>query len=187
MLPTVKEQCVTSSRINRCVSVYARRLLRVYRRSSELGDLTNELWIAVFEAVEKRYHPGAVLEKIACDAVYSKYGHMLPHNGERVINKKKVHLIHNETTYLDETNSRIDSSYELIEAQCTLDQIEQSLNRRYAESRVYRIAVLQLRYFRRGYNETEFCKKTGTPRSTSDRVFSTVVQKEWEKLNAEAI
>lgn len=179
MPKSLKELCYSDPDIAKYVNKTATKLHRVYKGVTDVEDLEHDLWIRVFEAMDRRYTPDKPLAEFVKSSVYSAYGNMLPTSG-RLLQQGKLML--NQNTYSHDTSEynnaafTLDKNYEVVECRFTLDQIAFDLKSRYEEARYYKLGYEQLKYFRENYttDRAAFSRKFGISTSYSQYIFDWV-------------
>jgi hypothetical protein len=187
MPKSLKEICYLDQNLNRKVTRFAWKLQRVYANVESFEDSKHNLWVKLFEALE-RYDGKKPLLEFAHSAVYSSYGNMLPrtYGSTRNIKKKKqtddVPLVGYE--YLPS----YDAQYDVIDARFTLEQIDRDLRQRWEKSRCYVIAQKQIEYlYNTGCGElSTFAKQSGFP-ARSVYYAQEIIRQVAEKYSSKAI
>jgi len=143
MSQALMQKCVDDEEVQKYVHHFGVKLHGIYPKLLEVEDAENELWLSVFRAVRERYEPEKPLILFAKRAVFSRYGSMFKPQ------KNNARLL-NEHAISDTDAPYNDPSYNIIDAEFTLDQIEKDLRKHAATSRQYLLAMRTLKLLRRG-------------------------------------
>lgn len=162
MPKSIKEICYLDRNLNRKVTRFAWKLHRIYANLESFEDSKHNLWVKLFEALD-RYDGKKPLLEFAHDAIYSSYGNMLPRtNGStRHLQKKKTTDEVSLVGYEDIPS--YDVQYDVIDARFTIQQIDHDLRQRWEQARCYVIAQKQIEYlYSTGCGELSvFAKQSG--------------------------
>jgi len=172
--------CTNSTDVQKYIQHFGRKINRVYPRLLDREDAENELWVAVFRAIRERFKPHMRLIPFAMNAVFSQYGSMIKRRGN-------VTRLMNERVDTDVEVTQIDRSYEEIEVNFTLDQIEHDLMMRAKAGRQYRYAFRTFGMLRNGATIRECCEKLEISKQYGYKLFHEIIRESGEKYQENTI
>ena len=170
MSQELMQKCLDSETLQQCVRRFGYRLHHRYPTLLELEDAENDLWEAIFQAVQYRYSIFIPLIPFAVRAAYSRYGDMT------LKRRNRARLLEEQMLTLKDTKLYEDSCFEVVETGYTLDQIERSLKRRASESRQYQFAVRTLELMRKGETLTQSSQTLHVSKTYSYKIFDEVIR-----------
>jgi hypothetical protein len=162
-------QFVKNESVCRYLSHFAKKLSVVYPLGLGYSDAKNELWLAIFEAINKRWDTTKDVFLFAQREIFSKYGNMINSKNRKQHMYEKSILI-SETSEWNELaesgiiKKNINRSYDsihydfeisLIEAKMELDNIEKALNKRVEERHCIQLIPLIFKRLRLGMDSNE--------------------------------
>jgi len=187
MLENLKNQCMNYGLLVRQIRNYAKIVSNYHRNYGspiyDVSDIENDLWVAVFEAIDGRYAPEIPLLDFSLRVAYSKYGSMVrkfQRHGKIIT---FVDLEPEFCTPLPLVHPDYDYFENRVHVKFTLDQIERDLKNRYAKSRYYRIAITQFQCLRKGMCFENVSKKLKLPNTTCIRVFNRITKRHAKKYS----
>jgi len=180
MSQALMQACIENRTIQKYVHHFAVKVHETYPRLLDVEDAKNDLWIAVFRAIQKRYTKQKPLIQFAKSAVFSQYGSMVKKRGNAA---RRLH----ESMDPDTELGLVEPFYLRIEANYTLDQIEKDLIERASASRQYRYAVITLRLLREGASIKECYEHLHISKYHGYKVFHEIIRKCSGKYRDESI
>lgn len=154
MIQAVNE-VLGDSYLKNYISYYAYKLNQRFPNSIGQEDAEQTFWEEIIKSM-KSYEGGKSPSDHARSAVFSKYGHMIDKRLKKTVtNEKTYHYDHSECSI---ELPYIDSCFETVEANITLDAIEQILQKEAEKGRQYSLAVDLFRLKRLGYTTKESAK-----------------------------
>lgn len=184
MSQVLMQRCVKSKDIQKYIHYFGVKIHKVYPGLLDVEDAKNELWVAVFRAINKRYRDEKSLITFAKRAVFSQYGSIIKKNGNaaRLLNEQAAK---NPFYY-----SRLVSNHSFcdrVEAKFTLDQIEKDLNERASSSRQYRYAVKMMGLLRNGATFKDCCQRLHISKTYVYTIFHEIIRECSGKYREETI
>ena len=181
MSQALMQACIESKTIQKYVNHFAIKVHEIYPGLLDIDDAKNDLWEAVFRAVQRRYVKQKPLIQFAKRAVFSQYGSMVGEHGNAA---RRLHECMDSDVELCFYEPL---TYLRIEANYTLDQIERDLMERASASRQYRYAVITLRLLREGASIKECHEYLHISKYHGYRIFHEIIRKCSGKYRDESI
>lgn len=144
MSAALMQACVDDTSLQKYVHYCSVKIHLIYPRFLDVDDAKNDLWEAVFNAIQDRFSPEKSLIQFAKRTIYSCYGTMIGRGNLTLLMNERV-------TDLDQgLKGCVDQSFEKVDALFTLDQIEHDLEEQASRSRRYRLVIQTFRHLRTG-------------------------------------
>lgn len=144
MSAALMQACVNDTSLQKYVHYLSVKIHLIYPRFLDVDDAKNDLWEAVFKAIQDRFSPEKSLFHFAKRVLFSNYGTMIGRgNLTLLMNERVTDSDHGLSGY-------VDRSFEKIESLFTLDQIEHDLEEEASRSRRYRLVIKTFRHLRTG-------------------------------------
>jgi hypothetical protein len=158
-MTAVINEAIKDTYLQNYIGYHAHKVAQKFPNSMDHEDVKQELWEAIIKAMNK-YDGSKTPSDTARSAVFSKYGHMIDGRMKKLpFNEKLIHYDQIQTQQFTNQNQHTqyeipsyDSSYELVEANDTLDKIDNSLKVEANKAKQYSIALNWFRLMRKGYN-----------------------------------
>lgn len=119
--------------VRNVVAFRACQITRRFPKTYDFEDAKQELWEAVVKAVQKYDGTGEIVQYVTTE-VYRKYGNFI-----NQLEYKRAAWYESQTGFLDYPVE--DDSFEKVNANCLLDQIESTLEKESKKSKQYQIAL----------------------------------------------
>jgi len=189
-MTAVLNEVMTDGYLKNYVGYHAYKVARRFPNSMDREDAEQEIWEAIIKAMNK-YDGRKTPVETARSAAFSKYGHMIDGRLRKLpFNEKMAH--YDQYAHPQEFADH-DPCYELVEANITLDRIEEILSteanrpRQYRTAlkkanspKLYRTALDWFRLMRKGYSAQESADELSIPVDylyvIHRRVFKSVVR-----------
>ncbi len=153
MSAALMQMCVDDTSLQKYIFNLGKKIHSVYPKLLDVSDAENELWEAVFKAIQDRFTDEKPLIKFARQVCYSRFGTMIGRgNKKRLWSETPACLTYGDDAYIDRSFNRLDTAF-------TLDQIEDDLKTYAKQSRQYRLAVRTFKYLRKGFTMKDCCKR----------------------------
>jgi AraC-like DNA-binding protein len=184
MSQVLMQKCVESEDIQKYIHHFGVKIHNVYPILLDIEDAQNELWLAVFRAINERYREEKSLIIFAKRAVFSRYGTMIKNDGNAA---RTMNEIAGKNLFYSNKLTSHHSFCDRVETEFTLDQIEKDLNERASSSRQYRYAVKMMVLLRKGATFKDCCQRLHISKTYVYTIFHEIIRECGGKYREETI
>lgn len=142
------EKCLADDDLCRFIKIRARVASKVRPSTFEQEDAEQEMWEAILKHLPE-FDGSVTLHSFCLSKAFSKYGNMV--NPKSNLAKYENSIDHTD----DYTVGKLDNSYELINTNEVLDQVEEILQYESNKRKQYQIALSSIKLQRAGFTQSE--------------------------------